>query len=114
MDNLGRGDRSRLRGEIKEMIADRQRDYKQNIAEYSEYIGKLNNGAFLYDKNKIDPKLREWTEHKEELNKWIPWEAMDYFFLNIPEIGTSFSDLKSYLGSIVTSVGAEKLGQLAA
>lgn len=114
LDNLGRVDRSRLRGEIKEMIADRQRDYKQNIAEYSEYVGKLNNGAFLYNKNQIDPKLREWTEHKEELNKWIPWEAMDYFFLNIPEIGTSFSDLKSYLGSIVTSVGAEKLGQLAA
>jgi hypothetical protein len=39
---------------------------------------------------------------------------MDYFMLNIPEVGTSFSDLKSYLGSIVTAVGAEKLGQLAA
>ncbi len=114
LDNLGNAGKIALKNEINELIADKQRDYKQHIKEYSEYVNKLNNGTFLYNKDWIDPKLRQQVENREELNKWIPWEAMDYFMLNIPEVGTSFSDLKSYLGSIVTAVGAEKLGQLAA
>lgn len=114
LDNLGNAGKIALKNEINELIADKQRDYKQYAKEYSEYVNKLNNGAFLYNEDWIDPKLRQQVENREELNKWIPWEAMDYFMLNIPEVGTSFSDLKSYLGSIVTVVGAEKLGQLAA
>lgn len=114
LDNLGNAGKIALKNEINELIADKQRDYKQYTKEYSEYVNKLNNGAFLYNEDWIDPKLRQQVENREELNKWIPWEAMDYFMLNIPEVGTSFSDLKSYLGSIVTAVGAEKLGQLAA
>ena len=114
LDNLGNAGKIALKNEINELIADKQRDYKQYAKEYSEYVNKLNNGAFLYNEDWIDPKLRQQVENREELNKWIPWEAMDYFMLNIPEVGTSFSDLKSYLGSIVTAVGAEKLGQLAA
>lgn len=114
LDNLGNAGKIALKNEINELIADKQRDYKQYTKEYSEYVNKLNNGAFLYNEDWIDPKLRQQVENREELNKWIPWEAMDYFMLNIPEVGTSFSDLKSYLGSIVTAVGAEKLGELAA
>lgn len=114
LDNLGNAGKIALKNEINELIADKQRDYKQYTKEYSEYVNKLNNGAFLYNEDWIDPKLRQQVENREELNKWIPWEAMDYFMLNIPEVGTSFSDLKSYLGSIVAAVGAEKLGQLAA
>lgn len=114
LDNLGNAGKIALKNEINELIADKQRDYKQYTKEYSEYVNKLNNGAFLYNEDWIDPKLRQQVENREELNKWIPWEAMDYFMLNIPEVGTSFSDLKSYLGSIVTAAGAEKLGQLAA
>ena len=114
LDNLGNAGKIALKNEINELIADKQRGYKQYTKEYSEYVNKLNNGAFLYNEDWIDPKLRQQVENREELNKWIPWEAMDYFMLNIPEVGTSFSDLKSYLGSIVTAVGAEKLGQLAA
>ena len=114
LDNLGNAGKIALKNEINELIADKQRDHKQYTKEYSEYVNKLNNGAFLYNEDWIDPKLRQQVENREELNKWIPWEAMDYFMLNIPEVGTSFSDLKSYLGSIVTAVGAEKLGQLAA
>ena len=114
LNNLNSISRDALRREIDSTIKDNERDYNQHIAEYTDYINKLNNGTFLYNKDWIDPSLRAWHENREELNKWIPWEAMDYFMLNIPEIGTSFSDLKSYVGSLTSTVGADMLANLVA
>lgn len=105
--NINDAQQASIQEEIQRRVNEKQESLNEHTIEYADYVNKLNNGTILYDPDAIDPRLRNMVDNNKIIGG--PNSLIDALVLNIPEIGTSFSDMQSFIGTIATGQAANML-----
>lgn len=101
--------RQKLYDELEGLKKDYQRDFEENEADYRKKQQELKEGTFLYRPKSIDPEFREMQQNNWSENADERFNLIDKIIMTTPEMGTSYSDLKAFIGSLSAQWGAEAL-----
>lgn len=107
LNNLGQLQTEALRNEIDTKIKDLTRDQQEAQDNYKEKLDQLKSGTWYYDPTAISKEYRERVENQNGILDWNPLNVIENLYYNIPEFGSSFSDLAAF----ATSIGAQNIGQ---
>ena len=103
--------RQKLYQELNNLKEDYQRELDDNIANYRKKQTELKEGTWLFHPDKIDPEFREMQQNNWSEDADDRFNLLDKIVMTTPEIGTSFSDLKAFVGSLGAQWGADLLAR---
>lgn len=103
--------RQKLYQELNNLKEDYQRELDDNIANYRKKQTELKEGTWLFRPDKIDPEFREMQQNNWSEDADDRFNLLDKIVMTTPEIGTSFSDLKAFVGSLGAQWGADLLAR---
>lgn len=101
--------RQKLYDELDSLKQDYQRELDDNEANYRKKQKELKEGTWIFKPKSIDPEFREmqqniWSEDADDR-----FNLLDKIIMTTPEMGTSYSDLKAFVGSLSAQWGADLL-----
>ena len=99
--------RQKLYEDLNILKEEYQRDLNENIANYRKKQQELKKGTFFYKPELIDPEFRELQQKNWSEDAGDEFNLIDKAVMTLPEVGTSFSDLKSFILSLGSQWGAE-------
>ena len=103
--------RQKLYDELDNLKNDYQRELDDNEANYRKKQKELKEGTWLFKPQSIDPEFREmrsniWSEDSDDR-----FNLIDKIIMTTPEMGTSYSDIKAFVGSLSSQWGADLLAR---
>ena len=103
--------RQNLYDELYNLKKDYQRELDDNEANYRKKQKELKEGTWLFKPQSIDPEFREmqqniWSEDADD-----KFNLIDKIIMTTPEMGTSYSDIKAFVGSLSSQWGADLLAR---
>lgn len=103
--------RQKLYNELDNLKKDYQREIDDNEANYRKKQKELKEGTWIFDPKSIDPEFREmqqniWSEDADDR-----FNLIDKIIMTTPEMGTSYSDIKAFVGSLSSQWGADLLAR---
>ena len=107
LDNMTATQTAALRKNIDDRIQYLERNAAENRADYAEKLNQIKSGTWYYNPELISDKYRERQENNKGIfTSWNPVDWAENVYYNIPELGSSFSDIAAFL----TTVGAQQVG----
>lgn len=103
--------RQKLYNELNNLKQDYQRDLDDNEANYRKKQKELKEGTWLFKPQNIDPEFREMQQNNWSENADDRFNLIDKIVMTSPEMGTSYSDLKAFVGSLSAQWGADLLAR---
>ena len=103
--------RQKLYNELNNLKQDYQRDLDDNEANYRKKQKELKEGTWLFKPQSIDPEFREMQQNNWSENADDRFNLIDKIVMTSPEMGTSYSDLKAFVGSLSAQWGADLLAR---
>lgn len=103
--------RQKLYNELNNLKQDYQRDLDDNEANYRKKQKELKEGTWLFKPQNIDPEFREMQQNNWSENADDRFNLIDKIVMTSPEMGTSYSDLKAFIGSLSAQWGADLLAR---
>lgn len=103
--------RQKLYSELDNLKQDYQRDLDDNEANYRKKQKELKEGTWLFKPQSIDPEFREMQQNNWSENADDRFNLIDKIVMTSPEMGTSYSDLKAFVGSLSAQWGADLLAR---
>lgn len=101
--------RQRLYDELNSLKQDYQRELDDNEANYRKKQKELKEGTWIFKPKSIDPEFREIQQNNWSENADDRFNLLDKIIMTTPEMGTSYSDLKAFVGSLSAQWGADLL-----
>ena len=103
--------RQKLYNELGNLKQDYQRELDDNEANYRKKQKELKEGTWLFKPQSIDPEFREMQQNNWSENADDRFNLIDKIVMTSPEMGTSYSDLKAFVGSLGAQWGADLLAR---
>lgn len=103
--------RQKLYDELDNLKKDYQRELDDNEANYRKKQKELKEGTWLFKPQSIDPEFREMQQNNWSENADDRFNLIDKIIMTTPEMGTSYSDIKAFVGSLSSQWGAELLAR---
>lgn len=103
--------RQKLYDELNGLKEDYQRELDDNEADYRKKQKELKEGTWLFKPQSIDPEFREMQQNNWSENADDRFNLIDKIIMTTPEMGTSYSDLKAFVGSLSAQWGADLLAR---
>lgn len=103
--------RQKLYYELNNLKQDYQRELDDNEANYRKKQKELKEGTWLFKPQSIDPEFREMQQNNWSENADDRFNLIDKIVMTSPEMGTSYSDLKAFVGSLSAQWGADLLAR---
>lgn len=103
--------RQKLYNELNNLKQDYQRELDDNEANYRKKQKELKKGTWLFKPQSIDPEFREMQQNNWSENADDRFNLIDKIIMTTPEMGTSYSDIKAFVGSLSSQWGAELLAR---
>ena len=107
LDDLNDIQLQSLQDNITNRIQDLSRDADVAQANYKEKLDQIKSGTWYYNPKSISEEYRKRQEQHGRILDWNPLNVIENLYYNIPELGTSYTDLAAF----ATSVGAQNIGQ---
>jgi len=82
-----------------------------NEANYRKTQKELKEGTWIFDPKSIDPEFREMQQNNWSEDADDRFNLIDKIVMTTPEMGTSFSDIKAFVGSLSAQWGADLLAR---
>ena len=103
--------RQKLYDELDNLKNDYQRELDDNEANYRKTQKELKEGTWIFDPKSIDPEFREMQQNNWSEDADDRFNLIDKIVMTTPEMGTSFSDIKAFVGSLSAQWGADLLAR---
>lgn len=103
--------RQKLYDELDNLKKDYQRELDDNEANYRKKQKELKEGTWIFKPQSIDPEFREMQQNNWSENADDRFNLIDKIIMTTPEMGTSYSDIKAFVGSLSAQWGADLLAR---